>query len=89
MERQSYENREFHFESDPGQECVVLRAGIGDSLDRTGRERVLRLCRSSMVGYFLYGVVTRGLNYGLATLAMIAMRQFSDLFHQEKFTDTL
>jgi hypothetical protein len=50
---------------------------------------VLRLCRSSIVGYFLYGVVTRGLNYGLATLAMIAMRQFSDLFHQEKFIDTL
>ena len=44
---------------------------------------VLRVCRSSTLADFLCSIVTRGLNYGLATLAMVAMHQFCAVFRQK------
>lgn len=49
---------------------------------------VLRFCRSSVLVYFANAVVVFGLNYGLAALATVAMRQFIHALRTVRMSET-
>ena len=62
---------------------IPITAAIGLTLGW-----VLRFCRSSILVYFANAVVVFGLNYGLATLATVAMRLFIHALRSVRMSET-